>query len=214
MSVNINRVHLNVVIDEHSYKFSCLTFDCVMESIATKFITLKAVYSTLLQCLVDTSDDVLVRMTIVRILSQNMEQVLSLFILLAYYGIICCFRDQSQEELELCFIECILHCKHVVVPIVENKVRNTLLTSLDSDSEARSRRSFWLNFFFWLRDFWFIVIVVLIESIEASSKPSNCSLFHRRFSCECLSCIESTTSIEGILVLHEVLLHCASMTTY
>ena len=78
----------------------------------------------------------LMGMTVVRILREDVEQVLSFVVLLLHNSVICCLRDQSQEELELGFVKGILHCQHVIIAVVENQVRNTLLTSLNGDSEC------------------------------------------------------------------------------
>ena len=90
MTIDIDSVDFDIVIDEHSYELSRLALDCVMESIAAKFITLKTVYSALLQCLIDSGDNMLMSITVVRVFGQNVEQVLTFVILLPNDGVICC----------------------------------------------------------------------------------------------------------------------------
>ena len=78
----------------------------------------------------------LLRLAVVRILSQDVEQVLSLFIFLLDNPVIGCLRNQSEEQLEFVLIECVLHRKHIVISIVKNQISNTLLASLNRYPES------------------------------------------------------------------------------
>ena len=83
--------------------------------------------------------------SIVGVLRKDVEQVLSLVILLLYDRVVCSLLDQCQEELEFDLVQGVLHGEHVVVAIIKDKVCNTLLTSLDGDSEGRLGRSLWFD---------------------------------------------------------------------
>ena len=49
-----------------------------------------------------------------------MEKVLTFVVLLTNNVVIRGLRNQSEEKLELIFIQCILHGQHIVITIVED----------------------------------------------------------------------------------------------
>lgn len=55
-----------------------------------------------------------------RVFGKNVEKVLTFVVLLTNDVVIRGLRNQSEEKLELIFIQCILHGQHIVITIVED----------------------------------------------------------------------------------------------
>lgn len=73
---------------------------------------------------------------------------MALFILLLYNFIVCSLLNQSEEELELLFIEGVLHREHVVITVVKDEVRDTLLTLMYGRPEGGPGCTLRFNFSF------------------------------------------------------------------
>ena len=61
MTILIDLIDLDVVVDQHSYDFNSLLLDSEVKRVVSMLITLEAVDTPSLQCLVDSCDDWVMR---------------------------------------------------------------------------------------------------------------------------------------------------------